>query len=491
VIALDGNDDPIGQGSGFVTTDGYVVTNHHVVEHSVRTMIRAVGTDDIFVVDAVVAESRKNDLSLLSVKGLNLPGLTIARDAGPSIADTIYAVGNPLGAEGTFSEGIVSSLRKNITPSQIQFTAPISPGSSGGPLLNEQGEVVGIVTQQIIGGQNLNFAVAVSHYDELLGGIKSGLNAPNPKFRGIVRSKPAKKESPMEPGQLLTLGLAYLTGKGGLEQDIERGVRYLEEVKGKAGGLAYDVLSMYYCGYNYGDGGDFEKGIEYLKVAAEMGSASSQAFLSTHYFSGTGMETDLDAAYEWALKAATQGDELGARVLGEMFLNGLGISADHAAALKWFELAASGDLDDGASEFRLFQMYRQGLGTPVDDAKALKWSKAGAELGHAMCLSELGRMYFVGSHGVERDFALASSYLMKAADHETDPQPPAQATLGHMYLNGRGLPQDDGMAYFWLSIAVANGMEPVEEVLEKATARLTPERRASEDKLIRKWLAKH
>lgn len=81
------------------------------------------------------------------------------------IGDTVYEVGNPEGLEGTFSQGIISGLRGT---DYIQITAPISPGSSGGPVINQYGEVIGIATSFNKEGQNLNFAIPVAKLALLL-----------------------------------------------------------------------------------------------------------------------------------------------------------------------------------------------------------------------------------------------------------------------------------------------------------------------------------
>ena len=80
----------------------------------------------------------------------------------------MFAVGNPQGLEGTFSMGIVSSVRQIEADSLLQVTAPISPGSSGGPILNAEGQVIGVAVATFNGGQNLNFAIPSKYVLELL-----------------------------------------------------------------------------------------------------------------------------------------------------------------------------------------------------------------------------------------------------------------------------------------------------------------------------------
>jgi S1-C subfamily serine protease len=88
------------------------------------------------------------------------------------VGDQVYVVGNPEGLEGTFSQGIVSGIRTFDSDSILQITAPISPGSSGGPVLDSVGNVIGIAVATFKSGQNLNFAVPVSYLKSLLS--KSG-----------------------------------------------------------------------------------------------------------------------------------------------------------------------------------------------------------------------------------------------------------------------------------------------------------------------------
>src|SRR5205814_3847452 len=75
------------------------------------------------------------------------------------IGDAVYAIGNPIGLEGTFSQGVVSGVRAFGSDRLLQITAPISPGSSGGPVLDQTGTVVGVSVMSIVTGQNLNFAI--------------------------------------------------------------------------------------------------------------------------------------------------------------------------------------------------------------------------------------------------------------------------------------------------------------------------------------------
>lgn len=110
---------------------------------------------------------RKNDLAAVKVKASGTPSLELASKL-PEIAEKVFAIGNPKGLQNTISEGLVSGLRGPERQSCIQTTAAISPGSSGGPLVNARGEVVGVTTFYLSEGQNLNFAMPAALVAELL-----------------------------------------------------------------------------------------------------------------------------------------------------------------------------------------------------------------------------------------------------------------------------------------------------------------------------------
>jgi hypothetical protein len=111
------------------------------------------------------------DLALLKVEGVNRPALPLSAGRDLSIAEKVYAAGNPKGLEGTFSDGIVSGVRQS--DHLIQHTAPISHGSSGGPLVDEYGKVIGINTLAISEGQNLNFAIPALYLKKFLEEVRT------------------------------------------------------------------------------------------------------------------------------------------------------------------------------------------------------------------------------------------------------------------------------------------------------------------------------
>lgn len=175
IVSLDNIAQPLGYGSGFILDNELIVTNVHVIEGSSSAYVLLNGQEKKYTVTGYVAIDKTNDLVILKVAGLYGNKLNLGSETFPEIGDKIYAVGNPKGLNGTFSEGIISGIREFSTNQILQITAPISPGSSGGPVLNSTGQVVGIAFASFSEGQNLNFAIPTKY----LSSLKLKTTAPN------------------------------------------------------------------------------------------------------------------------------------------------------------------------------------------------------------------------------------------------------------------------------------------------------------------------
>ena len=159
---------PLGFGSGFFVRDNLIATNYHVIEGAARGTAKLVGKFTTYTIEGVTATDKTNDLALLKVTAPGIKPLPLGNSTDVKIGETVYVAGNPKGLEGTFSNGIISSRRDKNTKERLQMTAPISPGSSGGPVLNSKGEVIGVSFMTLVGGQNLNFAIPSRYLTELL-----------------------------------------------------------------------------------------------------------------------------------------------------------------------------------------------------------------------------------------------------------------------------------------------------------------------------------
>ena len=152
------------QGSGVVVGAGEIVTNCHVALRAERIVVRSAGAK----YDATRRYSdEQRDLCQLQVPTLHVASVAALQFAAASPGDHVFAIGAPQGLELTLSDGLISWLREINGVSVLQTTAPISPGSSGGGLFNDSGQLVGITTFQLGSGQNLNFAVPARSISEL------------------------------------------------------------------------------------------------------------------------------------------------------------------------------------------------------------------------------------------------------------------------------------------------------------------------------------
>ena len=168
LVAEDSKGQPQQFGSAFFIAEDTLVSNWHVVRNAARAYGNTVqGNKKLRVVGAMASDCDQ-DLVLLKTEGGNGKPLKLADFSKIAVGDEVFAVGNPQGLEGTFSGGMVSSIRNEKGVKILQVTAPISEGSSGGPVVNTSGEVVGVATATIREGQNLNFAVPSVYIAQLM-----------------------------------------------------------------------------------------------------------------------------------------------------------------------------------------------------------------------------------------------------------------------------------------------------------------------------------
>lgn len=166
IVAYDLLGKQYGQGSGFILSeDGVIVTNLHVIKDAASLQIKTYD-DRILNPIGVLHIDENNDIALIKIKLKEDAEIFRVKVGDPQklkVGEKIYAIGNPQGLESTFSEGIVSGIREAKSGAKlIQISAPISPGSSGGAVINRKGQVIGITTFLVEGGQNLNFAFPIN-----------------------------------------------------------------------------------------------------------------------------------------------------------------------------------------------------------------------------------------------------------------------------------------------------------------------------------------
>jgi Trypsin-like peptidase domain len=169
----------VGSGSGFVVNpNGLIVTNYHVIEEANAAKVH-LQSGDSYRVEGVVEVDPDRDFALIKIPAVDLPVVRLGNSNNVEVGEKVVAIGSPQGLTGTVSEGVLSQMRPMGEYKMIQHTAAISPGSSGGPLLNEAGEVIGVNTLQRTEGQNLNFALPVNYVRGALSGdlrVKAALS---------------------------------------------------------------------------------------------------------------------------------------------------------------------------------------------------------------------------------------------------------------------------------------------------------------------------
>jgi tetratricopeptide (TPR) repeat protein len=216
VETYDVRGEKLSRGSGFFIDTDRVVTNRHVIDNAYRAEVHS-SNGNIYPVKGVVAVDAEGDIALLKV---DIPPNQVRPlpldKTSPQEGESIVVIGNPFGLEGSVTNGIVSAVRDIPTFGRIiQITAPISPGSSGSPVVNMQGQVIGVATLQITGGQSINFAIPSERISQLQSGALLSLSD---LAAASGRNKRAKAV------QAFRDGLSFLS-----QDDCEKALPYFEK----------------------------------------------------------------------------------------------------------------------------------------------------------------------------------------------------------------------------------------------------------------------
>ena len=183
----------VGQGSGFFVTPNLIVTNFHVIDNASIIAYKRVGQIQVHAIKSVRHVDATYDLAILEVPSTRVSPLYIGDSNLVKKGETVYVVGSPHGFEGTFSDGTLSAIRRDLAIDLLQISAPISPGSSGGPVLNGKAEVIGVATSGFVTdhAQNLNFAVPSNYLNGMLQAL--GVRLP-PKHDSYTCGKERERE---------------------------------------------------------------------------------------------------------------------------------------------------------------------------------------------------------------------------------------------------------------------------------------------------------
>lgn len=237
IITQDENGQPIAQGSGFVYKPGLVVSNLHVFERATNAIVKNVKTGETSKAVEVVGMNARQDICVIRIDNTRFPVLSVGDSHDLKTGDEIFVASNPKGLEGSFTRGIISSVREKERSNKVddqviawaknllgqtdltlfQIDAAISSGSSGGALLNSRGQAVGIVKSSLVSGQNLNFAIPIEQLLMLelkfkqpiqLAGACAYRDRDKENLRGLVKEIVEKSShSRVENGRLIDDGV--------------------------------------------------------------------------------------------------------------------------------------------------------------------------------------------------------------------------------------------------------------------------------------------
>ena len=319
VVVYDANHRVTNIGSGFfIDKYGHLITNYHVLDGKYAAEIRT-SDGQKYPIKLVVADNKEVDLIkvLVDIPRKKIKWLKVSKEL-PAIAEQIMVVGSPYGLEQTVSEGIVSSIREIPAVGEFfQMSAPISPGSSGSPVINLKGQVIGVATFQMVRGQNLNFAVA------------------GKSIRKLKATGPA-------------LAISLWTFNNSLKQPK----------------LAEELCRQ---GYQFSINGEDQKAIEYFKDAIDKDPQSTKAWNGLGYCH-VGLNNTKEAinAYQQAIKT-NPNDETLYFILGDYYTE-LG---RHQEAIESFQQVIQIKPDFEAAHFKIGLLFSL-LGRFEDGTKSFK-----------------------------------------------------------------------------------------------------------------------
>lgn len=254
---------------------------------------------------------------------------------------------------------------------------------------------------------------------------------------------------------LLEQGMDYIEN-----DDVDRGLPYLKQAA-ELGHL--EAQAMYLSTLlELSEDSDkdytkeIKKCVEWIRTAAIDGNPEGQAMLGLLYSEGVGVPENQETAAKWYRKAAMQGNDGAQYYLGECYYLGKGAAQNDAEAVKWFQKAANQEHAD--AQYYLGECYYLGKGVAQNDAEAVKWFQKSADQGNADAQWQLGHCYYFGN-GVLKNEQKAASFYQKAANQE---HAKAQYLLGNCHQFGCGVKKDFRKAIEWYKKSIDNGYDELD-----------------------------
>lgn len=182
-------------GSGFIVSkDGKIVSNLHVIR-DMKTASVQLANGEVFDSVSVLAIDERRDLAIVQIAGFNLSALELGNSDVLAVGEPLVIVGSPRGLEGTVTAGILSSVRDSGEGFKVlQTDAAVNPGNSGGPLLNNKGQAIGVVSFKLRSAEGLNFAIPINYVRGLLNNLHEPMSLEQMR-RSLVGTTSAAENS--------------------------------------------------------------------------------------------------------------------------------------------------------------------------------------------------------------------------------------------------------------------------------------------------------
>ena len=327
-------------GTGFfVSSDGKLITNWHVVKGGASAEAK-LEDGAIYKIKGILESSEERDLAVLKADAKHVPFLKLEQQREAIVGTRVAVIGSPLGLEGTVSEGIISAVRSMDSEEPlIQITAPVSPGSSGSPVINSEGIVIGIATFILKDSQSLNFARPAREAAELL----------NNSTAAVIKSNAAgaRPLSAMSKADV-SKDPEYLAARRALENNDGVGaLKLLTKLDQK---FPNNATILSYMGKSYYDLGWFKDAIVSYESALKLDPADSKTWVrlaAAQHDSGDyddaiasaerAIKTEPDNNYAWGLLGLVRLDEHQTTEAINAFKQSVKINAGFAPA--WEDLA--------------------------------------------------------------------------------------------------------------------------------------------------------
>ena len=429
-------------GTGFILEDGVLATNFHVLKGLLSennllnkekfsnkinpdflSQIKIFQEDRLLDIQitSIQALDSIHDLALLNIKGSEIPPAIKKPQGEVDLKkQQLFFVGYPRGQLKAIGQNAPIEIFESKDHTEVHM--PISsffsvnnnlPGASGSPIVNQRGELMGVLNS---GSDFENKGVFADS--------KHLFSLQNAEY-GVQCSKNTSIKDCFQ--QMKDFHL----------KEAEKGDAYVQ----------------FKLGFIFREFNKYKKAIKYLEMAAQQGNINAYLFLGTMYLHGDGVSQDDKKAFEYFELAAQAESQYAYYALGNMYLHGDGVPQDTKKAIKYLELAAQAE--NQYAYYVLGNAYLYGEAVPQDSKKAIEYFELAAQQEHADSVFELGQIYYRGK-GVPQDDKKAIEYFEQAAQQgHID----SLFQLGTMYLYDEAVPQDTKKAIEYFEQAAQQGSQ--------------------------------